>query len=236
MVTSSTPLVETSTRIASDFSHVNTWVFDLDNTLYHPSARLFDQIEARMTAWIQERLAVDIAEAERLRRYYWAQYGTTLAGLMQEHRIDGSAFLDHVHDIDMGGLRANQALIASISALRGRRIVFTNADIRYAGRVLRACGLEGLFDAVYGVEEAGFLPKPQPEAFQRIFGRDGLQPHTAAMFEDDPRNLAAPHAMGLRTVLVGPAEQASGQAHIHHQTEDLAGFLAEIGHNRSHSA
>jgi putative hydrolase of the HAD superfamily len=228
MISSSAPLVETSTRIASDFSHVETWVFDLDNTLYPPSARLFDQIEARMSRWIQDRLAVDITEAERLRRHYWAQYGTTLAGLMQEHRIDGSAFLDHVHDIDMGGLRQNQALIAAITALPGRRIVFTNADIRYAGRVLRACGLDGLFDAVYGVEEAGFLPKPDPEAFRRIFGRDGLDPGAAAMFEDDPRNLAAPHAMGLRTVLVGPAEQARGQDHIHHQTEDLAGFLCQI--------
>ena len=34
------------------FAHVETWVFDLDNTLYPPGVRLFDQIEARMTAYV----------------------------------------------------------------------------------------------------------------------------------------------------------------------------------------
>ena len=43
----------------TDFSHVNTWVFDLDNTLYPPSARLFDQIEQRMTDWVMTALNVD---------------------------------------------------------------------------------------------------------------------------------------------------------------------------------
>ena len=30
------------------FSHVDTWVFDLDNTLYPASCRLFDQIDVKM--------------------------------------------------------------------------------------------------------------------------------------------------------------------------------------------
>ena len=35
-----------------DFTHVRHWVFDLDNTLYPPAIRLFDQIEAKMTAFV----------------------------------------------------------------------------------------------------------------------------------------------------------------------------------------
>jgi FMN phosphatase YigB (HAD superfamily) len=35
------------------------------------------------------------------------------------------------------------------------------------------------------------------------------------MFEDVPRNLTAPHAMGMRTVLVAPEPDPAD--HIHHQ-------------------
>ena len=211
---------------AQAFSHVSHWVFDLDNTLYPPSARLFDQIEVRMTAWVMDALKVERAEADRLRRHYWQLYGTTLAGLMHEHGLDPAPYLVDVHDIDMGQLTPDPGLRAGIAALPGRRIVYTNGSAPYAERVLASRGLSGLFDAVYGVEHAGFRPKPERAAFEAIFAADGLDPTRGAMFEDDPRNLAAPHAMGMRTVHVAP--QAAPAGHIHHHTDDLAGFLAQL--------
>ena len=111
-------------------------------------------------------------------------------------------------------------------ALPARRIVYTNGSAAYAGRVVAARGLGGVFDAVYGVEHAGFRPKPERAAFETVFARDGLDPQAAAMFEDDPRNLAAPKSMGLATVHVAP--QATGDDHIDHHTPDLAGFLRGI--------
>ena len=72
----------------ADFSHVRTWIFDLDNTLYPPEARLFDQIEHRMENWIIARLGVSQDRAKTLRSSYWQEHGTTLAGLMAEHDID----------------------------------------------------------------------------------------------------------------------------------------------------
>ncbi|MBN2905735.1 MAG: pyrimidine 5'-nucleotidase [Rhodobacteraceae bacterium] len=212
--------------IGPDFTHVRGWVFDLDNTLYPPEARLFDQIEVRMTAYVMQALGVDDAEANRLRKQYWADYGTTLAGLMQVHGVDPGPYLTVVHDISLDHLAPDPALRAGLLALPGRRIVYTNGSAPYAERVLAARGLAGVFDAVYGVEHAGFRPKPERAAFQAVFDRDGLAPETAAMFEDDPRNLAAPHAMGMRTVHVAPAPHAA--AHIHHHTDDLAGFLARL--------
>lgn len=211
---------------AQAFSHVSHWVFDLDNTLYPPSARLFDQIEVRMTAWVMDALKVERAEADRLRRHYWQLYGTTLAGLMHEHGLDPAPYLVDVHDIDMGQLTPDPGLRAGIAALPGRRIVYTNGSAPYAERVLAARGLSGLFDAVYGVEHAGFRPKPERAAFEAIFAADGLDPARGAMFEDDPRNLAAPHAMGMRTVHVAP--EAAPAGHIHHHTDDLTGFLAQL--------
>ena len=208
------------------FDHVTTWVFDLDNTLYPPSFRLFDQIEVRMTNWVMRSLNVGRTEADRLRQHYWDKYGTTLAGLMREHDIDPGPYLTEVHDIDFSVLTVDADLAAAIANLPGRRIVYTNGGADYAQKVLAARGLTGLFDAVYGIEHAGFLPKPEQAAFERVFALDGLTPARAAMFEDDHRNLRAPHDMGLRTVHV--AEKPVTARHVHHQTDDLARFLSRL--------
>lgn len=215
--------------VSDSFSHVTQWVFDLDNTLYPPHARLFDQIEVRMTQYVMDALGVEHAEADRLRKHYWHSYGTTLAGLMREHDVDPAPYLTDVHDISLDHLEHDADLAAYITALPGRRIVYTNGSAPYAERVLAARGLDGIFDAIYGIEHADFQPKPEREAFEMIFARDGITPDRAAMFEDDPRNLAAPHAMGMRTVHVAPAPlDAQDAGHIHHHTDDLTDFLRRL--------
>jgi putative hydrolase of the HAD superfamily len=208
------------------FAHVTTWVFDLDNTLYPPHMRLFDQIEVKMTDWVMRALRVDRARADQLRAHYWETYGTTLAGLMREHDLDPGPYLTEVHDIDFAVLSPDPGLASAIACLPGRKIIYTNACAPYAEKVVAARGLEGLFDRIYGVEHAGFHPKPEARAFASVFSADGLDPTTAAMFEDDARNLAVPHALGMRTVHVAPTPEPA--PHIQHHTDDLAGFLAQL--------
>ena len=208
------------------FSHVRTWVFDLDNTLYPPEVRLFDQIEVRMTAWVEDALGVDRDEANRLRKHYWQQYGTTLAGLMREHDIDPAPYLTDVHDISFADLQPAPDLARAITALPGRAIVYTNGSRPYARNVLAARGLDQVFEAVYGVEHAGFHPKPERRAFEAIIARDGFDPSSAAMFEDDARNLAAPHDLGMKTVHVAP--DRTDAPYIHHHTDDLTRFVAQL--------
>ncbi|MBN2739484.1 MAG: pyrimidine 5'-nucleotidase [Rhodobacteraceae bacterium] len=209
-----------------DFSQVTDWVFDLDNTLYPPSARLFDQIEVKMTDFVMQALGVDRAHADHLRGHYWQLYGTTLAGLMHEHNVDPGPYLTEVHEISLDHLQPDPALRDGIAALPGRRIVFTNGSAPYAERVLAARGLSGLFDGVYGVEHAEFHPKPLPQAFDTVFAKAGITPAKGAMFEDDPRNLRHPHALGMRTVHVAPT--AEPDDHIQHHTDDLAAFLTHM--------
>ncbi len=208
------------------FRHVRAWVFDLDNTLYPPSARLFDQIEVRMSDYVMRALGIGRDEANHLRDHYWREHGTTLAGLMRIHGADPGPYLTDVHDISFDALTPDPALAAAIAALPGRRIVYTNGSADYARRVTAARGFSGLFDAIYGIEEAGFHPKPDRAAFDTVFARDGLDPACAAMFEDDPRNLDVPHALGMATVLVAPAPVA--RPSIGYHTDDLAGFLSAI--------
>jgi putative hydrolase of the HAD superfamily len=210
--------------VAHDFSDVGGWVFDLDNTLYPPEARLFEQIDIRMTDYVMRELRVERAEADRLRHTYWHDYGTTLAGLMERHGIDPAPYLVEVHEISFDALTPDPELAAQIRALPGQRIVYTNGSAPYAHRVLEARGLAGLFDGVYGVEDAGFRPKPERGAFEAVFATAGISAERAAMFEDDPRNLAAPHEMGMRTVHVAP--EPAPAPHIHHHTDDLSRFLS----------
>ncbi len=209
--------------VKQHFSHVRHWVFDLDNTLYPPAARLFDQIERKMTDFVMRVTGADHGEADALRKTYWHLHGTTLAGLMAEHHIDPDAYLEEVHDITFDALTPDPHLAELITALPGRKIVYTDGGAPYAAQVLQARGLDAAFDAIYGVEHAGYRPKPEEGAFRAVFALDGTDPAQAAMFEDDPRNLTAPHAMGMRTVHVAP-ERGEGD-HIEHHTDDLTAFL-----------
>ncbi|MGR3502792.1 pyrimidine 5'-nucleotidase [Pseudaestuariivita sp.] len=213
-------------QLKPPFDRVTTWVFDLDNTLYPPRMRLFDQIERRMTDFIMRELGIAEAAASELRQMYWDKHGTTLAGLMAEHGTDAMTFLHDVHDIDFSVLEPDPLLTAQITALPGRKIVYTNGDAKYADRVLAARGLEGVMNAVYGVEHAGFIPKPARAAFDTVFGLDGFDPSAAVMFEDEARNLKAPHEMGLVTVHIAPAPVEASYIDLH--AADLSECLTSL--------
>lgn len=207
-------------------THRRVWIFDLDNTLYPPDTGILERVNVRIRAHIMRVLGLDSAAADALRHAYWQRHGTTLAGLTRHHGIDPQAYLHDVHDVSLHDLRPDPSLCAAIDALPGRRIVHTNGSARHAARVLAARGLSGAFDSVHGIEDAGFHPKPRPEAFAAILARAAIDPDTAAMFEDDARNLDVPHKLGMSTVHVAPAPEA--RAHVHHHTDDLAAFLARL--------
>lgn len=212
--------------VSNGFDHIEVWVFDLDNTLYPPEIRLFDQIERLMTGYVSRQLGVSADDASRLRQRYWAEYGTTLAGLMDRHGVDPDPYLREVHDIDLSEIPADPALAESLLALSGRRIVYTNGSRRHAERVTEARGIRHAFHAIYGIEDAGYVPKPQEDAYRRIIDADGLAPAGAAMFDDDARNLLVPFRMGMRTVLVG--DDGRQAEHVHHRAGNLADFLSHL--------
>lgn len=213
--------------IKNAFSHVSHWVFDLDHTLYPPENALFSQIEVKMTEYVMRTLNMTEHQANLMRVQYWQAYGTTLAGLMREHDIDPIPFLDSVHEIDFSVLTPNPDLRAVIDALPGRKLIYTNGTKPYATCVLGHLGLEGSFDAVYGVEHAGYSPKPERVAYERVFEQAKVMPTHAAMFEDSDVNLLVPHALGLKTVLVNSTPPDAAD-HIHFQTSDLTNFLRQI--------
>lgn len=218
------------------FGHVDTWIFDLDNTLYPPACDLFAQVDQRMTAFIGDYLGVDPVEAKRIQKDFYVEHGTTLSGLMAVHGMEPAAFLDFVHRIDVSGVSTDTALGNAISALPGRKIIFTNGSCAHAENVVRQLGIDHVFDGIYDIVTTGYEPKPRRSAYERFVEASGIEPARAAMFEDIARNLEVPHLLGMVTVWVKPGirgaerhhtyshEGAEGP-HIHHVTEELAGFL-----------
>lgn len=210
----------------SQFREAHAWVFDLDDTLYPPSARLFDQIIEKINDQVMRAAGVNDAEARQMRARFIRQYGTTLAGLMNEYNADPEPYLVDVHDIDLSALSPDPALRRALLALPGRRIVYTNGSRGHADQVLKARGLEGVFAARYSVEDAGFIPKPERAAFDRVFALDGLEPKGAVMVEDSIANLRAPREMGMRTLWVTPDPAPNNYADA--ATDDLAAFLNKV--------
>ncbi len=225
---------------ASAFAHVETWVFDLDNTLYPAECDLFAQVDVRMTGFIVDRLGIERETANALRLHYYQTLGTTLAGLMRDHDVDPEDFLHHVHDIDLSVVQAAPALKSALDALPGRKFVFTNGARSYAVAVAERLGVAGCFDDVFDICAGSFVPKPNQAAYDAMLKAHGIAPRRAAMFEDLPQNLTAPHALGMKTVLVRsaclPTEVSARDAHIDFETDDLTGFLAALGGEDAHRA
>ena len=221
------------------FAHVDTWIFDLDNTLYPAHTNLFVQVDRRIRDFVAELLAIAPEDAHRLQKDYYRRYGTTLRGLMMEHGISPDAFLDYVHDIDHSPLEPNPQLGAAIGRLPGRKLILTNGSRKHADAVVAKLGLHGHFEDTFDIVAAEFWPKPHPEAYERFVLRHGVVPRHAAIFEDLARNLVVPHALGMVTTLVVPEGtrevfregwemEGRDAPHVDHVTDDLAGFLEAL--------
>ncbi len=222
-----------------DFKQVETWVFDLDNTLYPHHLNLWQQVDERIRDYIVGFLRITRDEAFRLQKDYYRRYGTTMRGLMEEHGLKPDEFLEIVHQIDHSPLTPNPVLGAAIAKLPGRKFILTNGTRAHAEAVMRRLEIEQHFDDVFDIAAAELEPKPRPRVYERFLARHDVDPARSAIFEDLARNLEVPHALGMTTVLVVPEgarvvlreewELAGRDApHVDHVTDDLAGFLRGV--------
>ncbi len=210
---------------------VETWIFDLDNTLYPASCNLFSQVDRRMGQFIQTLLDLDPVAAKALQKRYWREHGTTLRGLMNEHGVDPLHFMDFVHDIDLGVVPHSLPLDQALGRLPGRKVIFTNGSVGHAERVLAARGIAAHFDGIFDIVASDYRPKPDPEPYDWLCRRFQIEPRRAVMVEDMVRNLLPAHALGMGTVWVpAPEGNRDGIAtdHVHHVAEDLEAWLIEI--------
>ena len=217
-------------------STVDTWVFDLDNTLYPAGGTVWPMIDERITRYLAALMGIDGMSARGLQKYYYRRYGTTLRGLIEDHRVAPGPFLDFVHDIDRSSLAPNPALVEAIATLPGRKLILTNGSRDHALRTTERLGFLGdAFEDVYDIVASDMVPKPDAAAYERFFALHGVEPTRSAMIEDLAKNLVVPHARGMATILVVPAAEndnrepwerlGGAEAHVDAVTDDLAGFL-----------
>lgn len=229
----SAPHKNTALPQAGTLDHIQEWVFDLDNTLYPGTSSLFPQIDERMKQFIANFLNIPQEDAFRIQKQFYRDYGTTMRGLMLNHGMEPDLYLDYVHDIDHSVLDVDHALIDLLAALPGRRLVFTNGSEKHAERVLDTLGMSHLFEGIFDIKAADYLPKPEEETYQRMIARHGVNPRVAAFFEDSHLNLGPAAAIGMTTVLVrcGPDHAPlaltpeTDLSHCHHITDNLTDWL-----------
>ena len=222
-------------------AHVETWIFDLDNTLYPRECNLFAQIDMLISEYVVELTQLPFEEARTLQKAYYRDYGTTLNGLMQRHKVDPDHFLSTVHNIDYSPAPAHPDLVEAIGALPGRKFILTNGDVGHARAVLKRLGApDELFEDIFDIRAMSYRPKPLPEAYDAFLKAHGIDSRRSAMFDDLEKNLVVPHEVGMGTVQVIASEtftheqvdawelEQTGGPHVHHVTADLVGFLTKL--------
>ena len=195
------------------FGHVIDWIFDLDNCLYPASTRLFELIDERMGAYIERLLGVDSSEAKRVQKAHFHAHGTTLAGLMRDHRVDPHHFLEDVHAVPLDRLSRDERLAVGLARLPGRKLIFTNADEPYARRVLDALGVGDHFAEMHYIHAAELRPKPDRHGYELMLDRFGIDPRRATMVEDMAQNLKPAKELGMTTIWVDNGSERGNHGH-----------------------
>ena len=185
-------------------SLIKTWIFDLDNTLYPPEENIFSQIDQKMTSFIADNLKISIEEAFNIQKQNFIDHGTTLAGFMNSgnDKIDPDKFLEFVHDINLNSLKEDSDLRKILLLLPGKKYIFTNGTKKHAENVLKKLNLENIFQSIFGIKEANYLPKPNLETYNLFLKTYNIDPKTSIMFEDMGRNLIPAKELGMKTVLL----------------------------------
>ena len=215
-----------------ELTKIQYWLFDLDNTLYSGQTKVFDQVDKKMSLFISEKLEVSIEEAKKIQKNYFHEYNTTLNGMIKNHKIDANEFLEFVHDVDLEFLKIDKPLKREIANLLGKKFIFTNGSKAHAANVTKRIGIDKLFDGVFDIVEADFIPKPSIEPYKKIIDNFKIEPQYCIFIEDIARNLKPAHELGMKTVWIKNDEpwaaEFSNSDFIDYKTDDLANFLKEI--------
>ncbi len=219
-------------RSDKTLADAEVWLFDLDNTLYPASCRLFDQVDRNITRYIAEHLDLAWDDAYRMQKGFFRQHGTTMRGLMIEHGTDPDHFLEYVHDIDLAPVDANPLLDRALAGLPGRKIIFTNGSVAHAEGIMNKLGVAQHFEAVFDIVASDYHPKPAPHVYDKLVREHAIEAARAVMVEDMARNLKPAHELGMACVWVRTesdwARESSDAEHVHHVVDDLTAWLCEL--------
>ena len=213
---------------------INTWIFDLDNTLYSADSGIFQQVHNLMGEFISKNLNMDLPEAKKLQSKYYKQHGTTLRGMMDNHSIDPDHFLDEVHKLDYSIVGPNKMLNEQLHKLEGRKIIYTNANKKHALDVLIRINLENFFDEIFDIKMANYIPKPELKPYEQIINLFDIDPNSSAMFDDIAKNLVPAKKVNFTSIWIDAGYEnftddiQASKKYLDYETRDLSLFLKDV--------
>jgi len=213
---------------------INTWIFDLDNTLYSADSGIFQQVHNLMGEFISKNLNLDIHEAKKLQSKYYKQHGTTLRGMMDNHGIDPDYFLDEVHKLDYSIVGPNKRLNEELQKLEGKKIIYTNANKKHVEDVLKRIDLTNFFDEIFDIKMANYIPKPEIKPYEQIINLFNIKPDSSAMFDDIAKNLVPAKKVGFTPIWIDAGYEnfsddiQASKNYLDYETRDLSLFLKDI--------
>ena len=216
----------------NSFKLIKYWIFDLDNTLYSGKTKVFEQVDKKMSKYISSKLNVSVEKAKKIQKNYFYEYNTTLNGMIKNHKINPDEFLDFVHDINIDFLQKDPALGKEIEKLDGKKIIFTNGSKKHAINVTKQIGIDQLFDGIFDIVDAEFIPKPSMEPYKKLVKKHKIDPKLCVLVEDIARNLKPAYEMGMKTVWIENdepwASKFSDSNFVNYKTDNLSEFLKKI--------
>ena len=213
---------------------INTWIFDLDNTLYSADSGIFQQVHKLMGEFISKNLKMDMVEAKKLQSKYYKQHGTTLRGLMDNHGVEPDYFLDEVHKLDYSIVGPNEILNKELEKIQGRKIIYTNANKKHVFDVLERINLTNFFDEIFDIKMANYIPKPEIRPYEQIIDIFNINPSSSAMFDDIAKNLVPAKKVGFTPVWVDAGYEnfsddiQASKDYLDYSTRNLSSFLKDI--------
>ena len=213
---------------------INTWIFDLDNTLYSADSGIFQQVHRLMGEFISNNLNLEISEAKKLQSKYYKQHGTTLRGMMDNHGVDPDYFLDEVHRLDYSIVGPNQLLNDELEKLEGRKIIYTNANEKHVLDVLKRINLSDYFDEIFDIKLANYIPKPEIKPYEQIMELFKIDASRSAMFDDIAKNLVPAKKVGFTPVWIDAGYEnfsddiEASRDYLDYQTRNLSLFLKDV--------
>ena len=213
---------------------INTWIFDLDNTLYSADSGIFQQVHELMGKFVSNHLNIDVADAKLIQKKYYKQHGTTLRGMMDNHGVDPDHFLTEVHKLDYSIVGPNYKLNDELKKLSGRKIIYTNANMQHALSVLDRLELSNFFDEIYDIKMANYIPKPELTPYEQIITKYEINPEKSSMFDDIAKNLVPAKKVGFTSVWIDAGYEnfsddiKSSKKFLDYTTTDLHLFLEKV--------
>ena len=217
-----------------NFNNYNTWVFDLDNTLYSAETGIFDQVDILLGKFISKNLNLEIFEAKKIQKQFFKEFGTTLKGLMDEYNVDPEHFLDEVHNLDYSIINPDPLLKDMLLKLDGRKIIYTNANRNHANEIIKRLNIENIFDNIFDIKDANYIPKPDIKPYQKLVNLYEINPQKTIMFDDIARNLVPASKLGFTTVWINVGKEnysdniKESKEYLNYETTNLPLWLNSI--------